>query len=382
VIELVLELGEPPAAHAWSKEQLGLDVVFYCDAPGMAALDDFRTLGRGEWTFGGERLWHRFGVRPPVEAPEIWRSPVCKLLGRLQPPCADRFLRVPVQTIATCKEKQVRFRVRIGAEARTLLESLRGAVRLNCVPLWNAALGSVERVVNDARVPEVDPAPLRTSHDRIVILECLDRRTGRTWCDRRFAGGRDLAETFTIAQSPHKAHAAMVLFDTAPPPADWRILYLAGLEEFQGVAPGTWVASQTGEHFVVRSGICVADEVSATLVAECPAGRVVTETDLIELLWRIAPAPVRQRIDTEAIDRYGEAVVDVRQELQVVAGNGGEEGRRASPVTIVTLPRRGEAAGEDLDYWLEAMARDAERHGSFGEKIEVRCEPFSKGGPS
>jgi hypothetical protein len=373
VVEVVLDLAAPPAAHAWTEELLQLDVVLYCAAAGAAALDQFRTLGRGEWQFGGEPLWPRFGVAPPVAAPLAWRCPPCKLLGRLQPPFADRFLRIPARTVAACSDGRMVFRVRLGPESLRVLESLRGGVRQNCLPLWNGGLASVEGAAKGAGGPEIDPNPLKARPERIVVLECLDRRTGRTWCDRRFAANRDPAETFTVAPSRTNASAAVLHFEGAGP-EDWRVLYLAGLEEFRSIGPGSWLVWQGKEYLAVRSEPWGAWEATMTMMFEPPAGRVVTEADLLELLWRIAPAPVRDLIDEEAVERLGAAAFGVRQELRP-ADVGGR--RQAVPVTVVTLPRRRGAAAEGTGYWLAGMVRDVERHCAFGERIEVRLEPLT-----
>ncbi len=373
VVEVALDLAAPPAAHAWTEEQLALDVVLYCAAPGAAALDPFRTLARGEWHFGGEALWPRFGVAPPVAAPQAWRCPPCKLLGRFQPPFADRFLRIPARTVAACRDGRLVFRVRLGPEAARVLEALRGGVRQNCLPVWNGGLASVEGKAKGTGGPEIDPNPLKAPPGRVVVLECLDRRTGRTWCDRRFAANRDPAETFTVAPSRTNASAAALHFEGAAP-QEWRLLYLAGLDEFRSVGPGSWLVWQGKEYLAVRSEPCGAWEATMTMMFEPPAGRVVTEADLLELLWHIAPAPVRDLIDGEAVERLGAAAFGVRQELRP-AEVGGR--RRAAPVTVVTLPKRRGAAAEGAGYWLTGMAREAERHCAVGERIEVRLEPLT-----
>jgi len=296
------------------------------------------------------------------------------LLARTQPPGADRILRLPTRVLAGLPGAEVRFRVRLGGEADGVVGALRGELRRNCLPVWNVGLAAVERSGGaDGPPPEIDPHPLRTTADRITVLECIDRRNGRVWHDNRFASGYDPAETFTVgpADGARRSRAALN-FEPPPVSADWRILYLAGLEPLGPLRPNTsWLVGPGPEHMVVRSGVMRGPGADGTMMADFPRGEVVTGAQLVELLWRIAPAPVRRQIDDEAVARLGAEAIDVRTELDVDAAVGGGDRRRATPVTIVTLPQR--LGGEDLSYWLLGMGREA---GLYTRgRVEVRLEP-------
>ena len=272
----------------------------------------------------------------PFTESESWRSPVCKLLNRVQPPCSQRFLRIPFETIRDSNASVLKFSVRMGVEAASIMRELKGRIRLNCFPFWNSCLALTEGSAALGTGVTIDAGNHRTSPDHLLVLDCYDRESERLWFDRRFAADQDLADTFTVEINRSNPSIAELKF-ASEPPKKWLIRYLAGFAPFRSIPPEAAAAATNG-----RRGIFSAapdrferTDAIATMADECPAGRVVSQRELLELIWKMTPPAVRRNIDEGNLK-----AVWIREELDVIEDERFEGRGRAIPVTRVTFPRK------------------------------------------
>jgi hypothetical protein len=236
------------------------------------------------------------------------------------------------------------------------------------VPVWNARLASDEGERPQGNELLLDLEATRTKVLSAVVLECLDRRSLRSFLDRAYTGDRDTADTFAVSTVGPSVH---LRFESEPP-AEWRVHYLAGLSS-RSLQAGEWLVSDANEFGHLCLATVPHGEARHRLASDLPQGRAVTETDLLELLWRICPEPLRRRLDLSAIERAGSMAFGVRQELQVEAG-------RAHPVTVVTLPCQPSTSVSELRFWLDRMEQEALEHCQFGESLRLELAP-SQGEP-